>query len=58
MTRDSRAQVQPALPTELTALGRRQLKVASVASDAVRRVEQGMPADLDADGQEPRCGAC
>jgi DNA-binding MarR family transcriptional regulator len=38
-----------ALPTELTARGRRQLTVASVA---VRRVEQDMLADLDADEQD------
>ena len=38
-----------ALPTELTARGRRQLKVASAA---VRRVEQDMLANLDASEQD------
>jgi hypothetical protein len=38
-----------ALPTELTARGRRQLKVASAA---VRRVEQDMLANLDAGEQD------
>ncbi len=37
------------LPTELTARGRRQLKVASAA---VRRVEQDMLANLDASEQD------
>ncbi|RMB81371.1 MarR family transcriptional regulator, partial [Streptomyces shenzhenensis] len=46
--RPARAPVGRALPTELTDLGRRQLKTASAA---VRRVEQNMLANLDASEQ-------
>lgn len=49
VTRPAQAPVGRALPTELTARGRRQLKVASAA---VRRVEQGMLANLDANEQD------
>jgi DNA-binding MarR family transcriptional regulator len=44
VVRPAQAPVGRALPTELTARGRRQLKVASAA---VRRVEQDMLANLD-----------
>ncbi|MEV4558698.1 MarR family transcriptional regulator [Kitasatospora sp. NPDC049285] len=47
--RPAKAPVGRALPTELTAGGRRQLEAASAA---VRRVEQGMLANLDADEQD------
>ncbi len=46
--RAAQAPVGRALPTELTARGRRQLKVASAA---VRRVEQGMLANLNVSEQ-------
>jgi DNA-binding MarR family transcriptional regulator len=49
VVRPARAPVGRALPTELTARGRRQLKVASAA---VRRVEQDMLANLDASEQD------
>ncbi len=49
VVRPSQAPVGRALPTELTERGRRQLEVASAA---VRRVEQGMLADLDVDDQD------
>src|ERR1700685_3350054 len=49
VVRPARAPVGRALPTELTARGRRQLKVASAA---VRRVEQDMLANLDAGEQD------
>jgi DNA-binding MarR family transcriptional regulator len=47
--RPAQAPAGRALPTELTARGRRQLKVASAA---VRRVEQDMLANLDASEQD------
>src|ERR1700735_3271444 len=47
--RPAQAPVGRALPTELTARGRRQLKVASAA---VRRVEQDMLANLDVSEQD------
>ena len=49
VTRPARAPVGRALPTELTARGRRQLETASAA---VRRVEQHMLANLDASEQD------
>ena len=49
VVRPARAPVGRALPTELTARGRRQLKVASAV---VRRVEQDMLANLDASEQD------
>jgi DNA-binding MarR family transcriptional regulator len=49
VVRPARAPVGRALPTELTARGRRQLKVASAA---VRRVEQDMLANLDVSEQD------
>jgi DNA-binding MarR family transcriptional regulator len=49
VVRPARAPVGRALPAELTARGRRQLKVASAA---VRRVEQDMLANLDASEQD------
>jgi DNA-binding MarR family transcriptional regulator len=49
VVRPTRAPVGRALPTELTAGGRRQLKVASAA---VRRVEQEMLATLDVSEQD------
>ncbi|MEU9405005.1 MarR family transcriptional regulator [Streptomyces sp. NPDC048281] len=49
VVRPAQAPVGRALPTELTPLGRGQLKVASAA---VRRVEQNMLADLDAGDQD------
>ena len=49
VVRPAQAPVGRALPTELTARGRRQLKVASAA---VRRVEQDMLANLDAGDQD------
>jgi len=49
VVRPAQAPVGRALPTELTARGRRQLKVASAA---VRRVEQDMLASLDASEQD------
>ena len=49
VTRPAQAPVGRALPTELTARGRRQLKTASAA---VRRVEQDMLANLDASEQD------
>src|SRR6059058_4171225 len=49
VVRAARAPVGRALPTELTARGRRQLKVASAA---VRRVEQDMLANLDVSEQD------
>ena len=49
VARPARAPAGRALPTELTARGRRQLKVASAA---VRRVEQHMLANLDASEQD------
>ena len=49
VVRPARAPVGRALPTELTAAGRRQLKTASAA---VRRVEQQMLASLDASQQD------
>jgi DNA-binding MarR family transcriptional regulator len=49
VARPARAPAGRALPTELTARGRRQLKVASAA---VRRVEQAMLANLDASEQD------
>jgi DNA-binding MarR family transcriptional regulator len=49
VVRPARAPVGRVLPTELTALGRRQLEVASAA---VRRVERDMLADLDAGEQD------
>src|ERR1700748_373910 len=49
VARPAQAPVGRALPTELTARGRRQLKVASAA---VRRVEQEMLAGLDAGEQD------
>ena len=47
--RPEQAPVGRALPTELTARGRRQLKVASAA---VRRVEQDMLANLNVSEQD------
>src|SRR4029077_11882296 len=47
--RPAQAPAGRALPTELTARGRRQLKMASAA---VRRVEQDMLANLDASEQD------
>jgi DNA-binding MarR family transcriptional regulator len=58
VTRPAQAPAGRALPTELTASGRRQLEVASAA---VRRVEQDMLADLDAGEQDQMrrlLGAC
>src|ERR1700684_37158 len=49
VTRPAQAPAGRAPPTELTARGRRQLKVASAA---VRRVEQDMLANLDASEQD------
>ena len=49
VARPAQAPVGRALPTELTARGRRQL---TVASAAVRRVEQDMLANLDASDQD------
>jgi DNA-binding MarR family transcriptional regulator len=49
VVRPAQAPVGRALPTELTARGHRQLKVASAA---VRRVEQDMLANLDASDQD------
>jgi DNA-binding MarR family transcriptional regulator len=49
VVRPARAPVGRALPTELTARGRRQL---TMASAAVRRVEQDMLANLDASEQD------
>jgi len=49
VVRPAQAPVGRALPTELTARGRRQL---AVASAAVRRVEQDMLANLDASEQD------
>ena len=49
VVRPARAPVGRALPTELTARGRRQHKVASAA---VRRVEQDMLANLDISEQD------
>src|SRR5580704_13812018 len=49
VVRLAEAPVGRALPTELTARGRRQLKVASAA---VRRVEQDMLANLDVSDQD------
>ena len=49
VVRPAQAPVGRALPTELTARGRRQLKMASAA---VRRVEQDMLANLDASEQD------
>jgi DNA-binding MarR family transcriptional regulator len=49
VVRPAQAPVGRVLPTELTARGRRQLKVASAA---VRRVEQSMLANLDASEQD------
>jgi DNA-binding MarR family transcriptional regulator len=49
VVRPAQAPVGRALPTELTARGRRQLKVASAA---VRRVEQDMLANLDVSEQD------
>ena len=49
VARPAQAPVGRALPTELTARGRRQLKMASAA---VRRVEQDMLANLDASEQD------
>jgi hypothetical protein len=49
VVRPAQAPVGRALPTELTAAGRRQL---AVASAAVRRVEQDMLAGLDAGEQD------
>src|ERR1700683_1146951 len=49
VVRPARAPVGRALPTELTARGRRQLKMASAAG---RRVEQDMLANLDASEQD------
>jgi len=49
VVRPAQAPVGRALPTELTARGRRQL---TVASAAVRRVEQDMLANLDASEQD------
>ena len=49
VVRPAQAPVGRALPTELTARGRRQLKMASAA---VRRVEQDMLANLDASDQD------
>jgi len=49
VVRRTRAPVGQALPTELTARRRRQLKVASAA---VRRVEQDMLANLDTGEQD------
>ena len=49
VVRPAQAPVGRALPTELTARGRRQLKMASTA---VRRVEQDMLANLDASEQD------
>ena len=49
ITRPAQAPAGRALPTELTARGRRQLKVASAA---VRRVEQHMLANLDTRDQD------
>jgi DNA-binding MarR family transcriptional regulator len=49
VARPARAPVGRALPTELTARGRRQL---TMASAAVRRVEQDMLANLDASDQD------
>ena len=49
VVRPARAPVGRALPTELTARGRRQL---TVASAAVRRVEQDMLANLDVSEQD------
>jgi len=49
VARPARAPVGRALPTELTARGRRQLKMASAA---VHRVEQDMLAKLDASEQD------
>jgi DNA-binding MarR family transcriptional regulator len=49
VARPARAPVGRALPAELTARGRRQLKTASAA---VRRVEQDMLANLDAGEQD------
>ena len=49
VVRPAQAPVGRALPTELTARGRRQLKEASTA---VRRVEQDMLANLDASDQD------
>jgi DNA-binding MarR family transcriptional regulator len=49
VVRPAQAPVGRALPTELTARGRRQLKVASAA---VRRVEQDMLANLDTGDQD------
>ena len=48
-SRPARAPVGRALPTELTARGRRQLNMASAA---VRRVEQDMLANLDTGEQD------
>jgi hypothetical protein len=49
VVRPAQAPVGRALPTELTARGHRQLKVASAA---VRRVEQDMLANLDVSEQD------
>jgi hypothetical protein len=49
ITRPARAPAGRALPTELTPRGRRQL---TMASTAVRRVEQHMLANLDASQQD------
>ena len=49
VVRPAQAPIGRALPAELTARGRRQLKVASAA---VRRVEQDMLANLDASEQD------
>jgi DNA-binding MarR family transcriptional regulator len=49
VVRPAQAPVGRVLPTELTARGRRQLKMASAA---VRRVEQDMLANLDASEQD------
>ena len=49
VVRPAQAPVGRALPTELTARGRRQLETASAA---VRRVEQDMLANLDASEQD------
>jgi DNA-binding MarR family transcriptional regulator len=49
VVRPAQAPVGRALPTELTARGRRQLQVASAA---VRRVEQDMLASLDTGEQD------
>src|ERR1700744_1733582 len=49
VARPARAPARRGLPAELTPRGRQQLEVASAA---VRRVEQGMLADLDASEQD------